>query len=380
MSASDVIPPQAGLDVKSVVKRFGGFTAVDDVSLSIKQGELISLLGPSGCGKTTILRMLGGLEFPDSGTIVVAGRNIEQLPPYERDIGFVFQRYALFPHMTVAANVAYPLKKRGIRTNELREKTKAALDLVGLSGFDDRKPSTLSGGQQQRVALARAIVFEPKLLLLDEPLAALDKQLRERMQFEVRRIQRRLGITTLFVTHDQTEAMAISDRIAVMRNGRVEQFGTAAELYEKPATEFVASFVGDSNLIDCELTDVADGHLATLINGTMVHVAKADFAGAGKLLLRPERIKLLSNDDDVKADNLVRGRVAEVAYLGNSIQMVANCSGLSLTMQIPNSENRPSIESGQEITLGWGRGDCVAIPRHASAADASVQLDRGNRP
>lgn len=353
---------ETGLEVKSIVKRFGAFTAVDDVSFKVKRGELVALLGPSGCGKTTILRMLGGLDFPDSGAIVISGRNIEHLPAYERDIGFVFQRYALFPHMTVAANVAYPLRKRGIAKRERQERTNAALELVGLSGFADRNPATMSGGQQQRVALARAIVFEPQVLLLDEPLGALDKQLRDRMQFEVRRIQRALGITTIFVTHDQIEAMAISDRIAVMQGGRIEQIGTALELYDAPATEFVAGFIGDSNLLECDVQETAAGPVARLSNGNAFRIRPSAITGSAKLLLRPERIKIVADTVEVKADNIVRARITDVVYLGESTQCVVDMSGVRLVIRSANDGGRVLAATGDHVQLCWQASDCVVLP------------------
>ncbi|MFC7397757.1 ABC transporter ATP-binding protein [Chelatococcus sp. GCM10030263] len=368
-SADNVSADGAGLEVKAVVKRFGPFTAVDGVSFSVRRGELVSLLGPSGCGKTTILRMLGGLEYPDGGAIILGGNSIEHLPPYRRNIGFVFQRYALFPHMTVAGNIAYPLAKRGVARNERLERVDRALDLVGLSGFADRNPTTLSGGQQQRVALARAIVFEPQVLLLDEPLGALDKQLRDRMQFEVRRIQRTLGITTIFVTHDQIEAMAISDRIAIMKQGRIEQFGTASELYARPATEFVASFIGESNLLNCDVSNTAEGPIAKLANGFAVRAASAEVSGPARLLLRPECVEISSSAADVSNDNSAQARVEEVVYLGESTRVVVNLSGVRLMVRVTNNHlQRVDLRPGGDVRLNWRASDTLILPRESGLA------------
>lgn len=360
---------RAGLEVKSLVKRFGAFTAVDGVSFSVRRGELVSLLGPSGCGKTTILRMLGGLEYPDGGAIILGGKSIEHLPPYERNIGFVFQRYALFPHMTVAGNIGYPLAKRGVARKERLDRVNRALDLVGLSGFADRNPTTLSGGQQQRVALARAIVFEPQVLLLDEPLGALDKQLRDRMQFEVRRIQRTLGITTIFVTHDQIEAMAISDRIAIMKQGRIEQFGTASELYAKPATEFVASFIGESNLLNCDVSHTAEGSIAKLANGFAVRVAPAQVSGPARLLLRPECVAISLSGADASNDNSVQARIEEVVYLGESTRVVVDLSGIRLIVRVTNNHLQGmDLRQGGDLRLNWRASDSLLLPRESGAA------------
>lgn len=232
-----------------VSKAFGIVTVVDDLDLSISKGEFVSMLGPSGSGKTTLLMMLAGFEKPTSGAISVGGRRVDALPPYRRNMGVVFQNYALFPHMTVAENVAFPLKMRGVARSEVVERVSRALDMVQLSSFQDRKPIQLSGGQQQRVALARALVFEPEVVLMDEPLGALDKKLREQMQLDIRDIHRRLGLTIVFVTHDQGEALTMSDRIAIFNHGKIEQIGTPSQIYDHPKTQFVAQFIGETNLL-----------------------------------------------------------------------------------------------------------------------------------
>ena len=245
----------AELSVEGVTKRFGEVVALDDVSLAVAEGELLTILGPSGSGKTTLLKVVAGFETPDAGTVRVDGVEITALPPARRDIGMVFQNYALFPHLTVKGNVAFPLEMRNVARAEIERRVGEALALVELAGYEARLPRQLSGGQQQRVALARAIVFNPRLLLLDEPFGALDRKLRETMQLEVRRLQRRLGLTTIFITHDQEEALVLSDRIAVMNKGTIQQIATTTEIYERPANDFVADFVGESNIFHGTLTE-----------------------------------------------------------------------------------------------------------------------------
>src|SRR5688572_11305539 len=239
----------ASVDLVNLRKLYGGVVALDTLTLSVKQGEFVTLLGPSGSGKTTTLMMIAGFEDPSAGDILVNGEPVVSRPPHRRNIGVVFQSYALFPHMTVAGNVGYPLRMRHVRRDDVRRRVAAALDLVQLGALGDRYPAQLSGGQQQRVALARALVFEPPLLLMDEPLGALDKKLREDLQLEIKRIHRDVGVTVIYVTHDQSEALTMSDRIAIMRAGRLEQYGAADELYERPATRFVAEFVGEATLL-----------------------------------------------------------------------------------------------------------------------------------
>src|SRR2546422_67557 len=243
--------------LESVSKRFGGIGAVDDVSFPIAEGEFFSLLGPSGCGKTTTLRMIAGFETPDEGRIVVGGEDVTDMPVHRRDMGMIFQSYALFPHRTVAENVAFGLRMRGLDKAAIKERVTHALRQVALEGYEQRQPQQLSGGQQQRVALARAIVIRPRVLLCDEPLAALDRKLRQSMQFELKQLQQQLGVTLIFVTHDQEEAMTVSDRIAVMNAGRIEQIGSPSEIYNRPRTRFVADFIGEINLFEGEWRDGA---------------------------------------------------------------------------------------------------------------------------
>ena len=265
--------------LENVIKQFGGWTAVDNISLTIEGGEFFSLLGPSGCGKSTTLSMIGGFETPSAGAIYLDGEDVSRQPSYKRDVNTVFQSYALFPHLTIFENVAFGLRRKGVKSDEVTQRTSEMLELVDLAGFAKRKPGQLSGGQAQRVALARALVNKPKLLLLDEPLGALDLKLRKQMQIELKRIQSEVGITFLFVTHDQEEAMAMSDRLAVMSKGRIEQVGTPADVYDHPATEFVASFLGASNLLPGSIT-AQNGAQAqvTLEDGAIITVPRAVLA------------------------------------------------------------------------------------------------------
>ncbi len=280
----------APVELRAVTKRYGAVTAVDAVSFAIEAGNLVTLLGPSGCGKTTTLRMIAGLEVPSSGEILIGGEDVTRLPPSERDVSMVFQSYALFPHMTVMENVAYGLA--GLPKTEQREKAEEGLRLVGLEGYEKRLPSELSGGQQQRVACARALVLEPRVLLFDEPLSNLDAKLRRRMRDDIRELQRGLGLTSVYVTHDQEEALAVSDRIIVMNRGAIAQEGTPVDLYERPADAFVADFIGGANLVDCEVTG-RDGERALVRVGSLnLAVRSAHEKGAAKLVIRPAAVEL----------------------------------------------------------------------------------------
>lgn len=352
----------AALVVDRLEKRFGQVVAIKDISLTVQRGEFLSLLGPSGSGKTTILRVIGGLDYATSGRIILNGRDVQSLPPYRRNIGVVFQKYALFPHMTAAQNIEFPLKRHGIAREERKRRVGSALDLVRLTGLGDRYPAQLSGGQEQRVALARAIVFEPEVLLLDEPLGALDKQLRERMQREIRSLQADLRITTIFVTHDQTEAMAMSDRIAVINHGLIEQIDTPEALYERPATEFVAGFIGDSNLIPCELLEVCT-RCATvrLAEDAIVEVPRREKIGTTpKLLLRPERITL-AHGSGQRGCNSIRGTIVARVYFGDVIVYTIAAGPLTLMVKQPHQDDaaRPGI--GEEVTARWNPDDGVLV-------------------
>jgi putative spermidine/putrescine transport system ATP-binding protein len=338
--------------------------AVADVTLRIRAGEFFSLLGPSGCGKTTTLRMIAGFERPSSGRITIAGRDITNVPVHRRDIGMVFQTYALFPHRTVAQNVAFGLKMRRRPASEIKERVEHTLAMVALADFADRYPHELSGGQQQRVALARAIVIEPPLLLCDEPLGALDKKLRQQMQFELKSLQRRLGVTLVCVTHDQEEALAMSDRIGVMSAGRLEQVGSPLEIYDRPRSRFVADFIGDTNLIEGRIAARRgpDVKLATEDGLDLVVRAPEIVDGEGRILiaLRPEKIRLLNGDADL--DNQVRGSIDSANFQGgNILYRIALRSGRLLLAEVPNDGSSPVLQPGTPVEAGWQMGDAVVL-------------------
>ncbi len=301
---------------ESVVKKFGDVTALTSLSLAIDPGELVTLLGPSGCGKTTTLRLIAGLESATSGKILIGGKDVTDLTATYRNVSMVFQSYALFPHMSVVENVSYGLRVSGIKKAEALEQAEDGLKMVGLAGFGDRLPSELSGGQQQRVAVARAIVLQPEVLLLDEPLSNLDAKLRRHVREEIRQIQQDLGLTAVYVTHDQEEAMAISDRIIVMRNAEIAQQGTPKDLYSHPNSEFIADFIGDANVVACEVTGIADGVADIRLGDTGLKV-RTDLRGipAAKLVVRPQSVRL--GADPASG---IRASVAHAAYLGNQIQ------------------------------------------------------------
>ncbi|GCB05203.1 putative 2-aminoethylphosphonate ABC transporter ATP-binding protein [Ralstonia sp. SET104] len=317
------------LSVRQVSRRFGAFTALDGVSLDVAQGEFVCLLGPSGCGKTTLLRIIAGLEAQDGGQIVAGSRDISNLPPRERDYGIVFQSYALFPNLTVAQNVAYGLDTSNGNRARMQERVSEMLALVGLTGSEAKYPSQLSGGQQQRVALARALAPAPSLLLLDEPMSALDAQVREHLRVELRRLQRKLNVTTLMVTHDQDEAMAMADRIAVMSNGRIEQTGSPAEIYSRPATGFVAGFVGQANWLPLQHAEDGTPTLAgqpLLLDPAFAAGSSGSAWAQGRLFCRPEAVTLHPDDD---APNRHLARVVDQIYLGSRTRVTLSIDGLA---------------------------------------------------
>jgi spermidine/putrescine transport system ATP-binding protein len=342
--------------LENVTKRFSDVTAVDDMSLDIESGKFYAFLGPSGCGKTTTLRMIGGFEEPTEGTIYLGDRTVTGLPPYKRDVNTVFQSYALFPHLTVFENVAFGLRRRGVKKQLLRGQVDEMLRIVGLEGYGGRRPKQLSGGQQQRVALARALVNRPRVLLLDEPLGALDLKLRKEMQLELKRIQHEVGITFVHVTHDQEEAMTMADTIVIMNGGRIEQQGTPDELYEQPRTVFVAGFLGVSNLLAG--TVEADDRVV-LADGTGVTVpreALAGRAGAVRIGVRPEKLRIGGEDPNTHS-----GTVSESAYNGVSTQYIVATPAGAVTVYVQN--DRPGargVAPGERLTLGWSP-DCTFI-------------------
>jgi putative spermidine/putrescine transport system ATP-binding protein len=337
---------------------------VRDLSLEIAKGEFLTLLGPSGSGKTTTLMMLAGFETATSGEIYLDGKPINRIAPEHRNIGMVFQSYALFPHMTVAENVGFPLSVRGITGEAAHSRVMAALDKVGLKGLESRRPAQMSGGQQQRVAVARALVFEPQLVLMDEPLSALDKQLREQLQYEIKRLHSDLGITIVYVTHDQTEALAMSDRIAVFHNGRIQQIDVPTQLYERPANAFVAQFIGENNTLkgivhsvsgsECQIA-LADG---TLIQGQAV---AAPALGANKLVsIRPERVRI--NPQTPGDGNVVSATVVDITYLGRYARLRLKACGLEdFIVTLPNDGRDLALAGGNPIHIGWDAVDCRVL-------------------
>jgi spermidine/putrescine transport system ATP-binding protein len=367
----------ADVDVRldRVTKRFGEMVAVDDLTLEIDQGEFFSLLGPSGCGKTTSLRMIGGFEEPTQGTIYLGGSDVTNLPAYRRNVNTVFQSYALFPHLDVADNVAFGLRRKNVAKPEVERRVKEALVLVDLPGFEKRTPSQLSGGQQQRVALARALVNHPKVLLLDEPLGALDLKLRKQMQLELKRIQSEVGITFLYVTHDQEEAMTMSNRLAVMRHGKIEQIGGPEDVYENPSTEFVAGFLGASNLLDGEIKERTDGAATVaLATGGSVAVPTARLngqTGRVKVGVRPEKIRLEADTGEVVGGwNSVTGTLRVATFVGVSHQFTVDGPGdRTLTVYAQNLGAETIPAPGQAVRLLWRPEHTFVVKPSAPLAD-----------
>jgi putrescine transport system ATP-binding protein len=354
--------------IEAVSKHFDGVAAVDRVSLSIGRGELFSLLGGSGCGKTTLLRLLAGFERADGGRILLDGVDMTDVPPYQRPLNMMFQSYALFPHMTVAQNVAFGLRQDGVRAAERRRRVGEALELVQLVGFDQRRPHQLSGGQRQRVALARSLVKRPKLLLLDEPLAALDKKLREQTQLELVRIQSQVGITFVMVTHDQEEAMTMSTRIGVMRAGRIVQIGTPAEIYESPASRFVADFVGTINLFEARFVrdDAGRAVLSCPEAGTELMIGRPLGAVPGAAIcvaVRPEKLRLAREPTGIGA-NRASGVIQDIAYLGGlSTYHVRLDRGIVLRVTTPNLDRRAAsgLAVGARVEISWSPDAAVVL-------------------
>ncbi|MFT3731795.1 MAG: ABC transporter ATP-binding protein [Hyphomicrobium sp.] len=324
------------LRLERVVKRYGNHAAVDEIDLLVEQGEFLTLLGPSGCGKTTTLRLIGGMDRPDSGVIEIMGRRVDRLPSYKRDTATVFQSGALFPHLTVAENVAYGLKMRGVSAGEIGPRVNRILDIVRMGGFSERYPAEMSGGQRQRVALARAMVVEPSILLFDEPMSALDLKLRLELRTEIRRLHQELGYTAVFVTHDQSEAMALSDRIAVMNKGKIEQIGPPIEIFEKPASEFVYTFVGES----CSLE--------------LPH--QAAIGARGRLFIRPSNLGLVNG---AGAENVLMARVASIEYLGGIYRIHAETDHGTIFF---DSAKAPTVGPDHMIKIGWKSADATYFP------------------
>jgi spermidine/putrescine transport system ATP-binding protein len=335
-----------------LVKRFADVTAVAGINLDMPPGEFFSLLGPSGCGKTTTLRCIAGFERPDEGQILLDGVDMAQTPPHKRNVNTVFQNYALFPHLSVADNVGFGLRYKEVSKAEAKTKISEALALVRLEGYEKRRPSQLSGGQQQRVALARALILNPEVLLLDEPLGALDAKLRKALQIELKSLQQEVGITFIYVTHDQEEALTMSDRLAVMSNGRVEQVGTPSEVYEEPATAYVADFLGVSNLMDAKAAGLApDGRASVRLGDFALAVAKGDIDARGdvKVTIRPERVRLEAQGST--GENRIPAMVERVVYVGSTLQMIVHLApGQTLQVWMQNEGDGIPFEQGAPIT------------------------------
>ncbi len=355
------------MHLRDVVKSFGKYNAVDHINLTIKSGEFFSLLGPSGCGKSTTLAMIGGFEEPTQGAILLGGQDVSHLPAYKRDVNTVFQSYALFPHLNVFENVAFGLRRKGLKQAEITSRVREMLALVDLVDFESRWPSRLSGGQAQRVALARALVNRPKLLLLDEPLGALDLKLRRQMQLELKRIQSEIGITFLFVTHDQEEAMVMSDRLAVMAGGRIEQVGAPADVYDNPVSEFVAAFLGISNLLPA-VVEARGAEIATarLADGTILQFQSARLKRAAteiKIGIRPEKLRIMAPGETLPADcNSLEAMVEVATYMGVNHQYnVRTHAGQSLTIYVQNLGVGQTIAQGDAVRLAWHRNHSFII-------------------
>jgi len=360
------------VELRAVTKRFGSLTAVNAITLKVRKGEFLSLLGPSGCGKTTSLRLIAGFEQPDEGEVLIGGMDASDAPPYKRDVNTVFQNYALFPHMSVLDNVAYGLKQRKVDKPQRHAGARAALELVRMTGRESDRPAMLSGGQQQRVALARALVMNPRVLLLDEPLGALDLKLRKEMQIELKRIQHQVGITFIYVTHDQEEALSMSDRVAVMSNGAIEQLDEPRAIYDRPLTPFVAGFIGDMNFLDGEVAEAADGGFAIDTGAGIVVRGRGDAAKGTRVRvgLRAERIVAAPGVSGGTANSATAEMVTKM-YLGDQIQIVAKLAdGRNVVVREQRSTADPTLETmnpGDQIALSWDETAPLLLGEAAAA-------------
>ncbi|MGE8317634.1 MAG: ABC transporter ATP-binding protein [Comamonas sp.] len=358
----------AKLSIAGLAKRYGSFVALHPTDLQVAEGEFLTLLGPSGSGKTTLLSMIAGLAVPDEGQLLINGQDVTYGAPYERDIGMVFQNYALFPHMTIAENIAFPLKMRKLDRATAMQRAQQALELVHLPHVAGRFPKELSGGQQQRIALARCLVYKPSIVLMDEPLGALDKKLREHMQLEIKRIHRESGTTIVYVTHDQEEAMTMSDRICLMNGGRIEQLGTPGDLYFRPRTPFVADFLGESNLLQGAVVQAADGQaeIALAGSGTAIRASAHQPLPAGtavRVMVRPQNIALGSALGD--AQQSFTGQVMDTMITGGLTKLYLSAAQLGsapIVLSFPTSVNTPSFRLGSSVAFGWASADAVAVP------------------
>ncbi len=364
-SASPSVTAEHYVSFEKVQKSYDGeILVVKDLNLDIASGEFLTMLGPSGSGKTTCLMMLAGFEPATAGEIYLNGRGINNVPPHKRSIGMVFQNYALFPHMTVAENLAFPLKVRKMDASDVDAKVSRALSMVELPDMGNRRPAQLSGGQQQRVAVARALVFEPDLILMDEPLGALDKQLREQMQYEIKHIHENLGVTVVYVTHDQSEALTMSDRVAVFDDGIIQQLSTPDDLYERPQNSFVAQFIGENNKLFGTVSGI-EGDVCSieLDSGGKITAEKVNVSKVGDkstLSLRPERVEISPNKGDV--DNIVEGEIIELIYLGDHIRTRMRVAGSDdFIVKVANSAGHVPLAEGTTVKVGWKTQDCKAL-------------------
>ncbi|MEE2682453.1 MAG: ABC transporter ATP-binding protein [Actinomycetota bacterium] len=348
----------AAVELREITKKFGDVVAVDNVDLAIEDGEFFAMLGPSGCGKTTTLRMIAGLEFPTQGSLSIFGEEVGTLAPNKRSVNTVFQNYALFPHLTVLDNVGFGLKMQGIDKKETRSRAMEMIELVQLKGLEDRKPDQMSGGQQQRVALARALVNQPKVLLLDEPLGALDLKLRQEMQLELKKLQRDVGISFVFVTHDQEEALTMSDRIAVMHEGKLLQVASPEEIYESPANRFVADFIGRTNLLE---GTVSDEETVVLTNGVPIRALSGFQEGTRvSLSIRPERVRISRLQEEADSLSSINGTVETITYLGNARVYAIKFTWLSIEVREENNPGMEIFEPGAEVTVSWDH-DAISV-------------------
>jgi putative spermidine/putrescine transport system ATP-binding protein len=366
MTSPALTKENAAVTFDGVSKNFGGVKALDGVSLDIGRGEFMTLLGPSGCGKTTLLKLAAGFLAPDSGTVAIDGKCVNDVPTYKREIGMMFQNYALFPHMNVTDNIAYGLKTRQVPRHDIRRRVSEALALVKLTGMEDRKPRQLSGGQQQRVALARALVINPTVLLLDEPFSALDKNLRASMQIELREIQRKLGLTTIFVTHDQSEALSLSDRMAVMSEGTIRQLGAPLDIYRRPSDRFVASFVGDTNCLRGELLGIAGLEAVIALGGAQIKVGSEHLAAARPsalvdLFVRPERLRVGAPNEP----GAMAGQIVAQTYHGGHVDLQIACRACSDGLLLVRSAGDQAMTrwpAGVEVGISVDAEGCTAFP------------------
>jgi spermidine/putrescine transport system ATP-binding protein len=354
------------VELQAVTKRFGGYSAVNEVDLQIRAGEFITLLGPSGCGKTTLLRMISGFETPSSGAVLLGGKDVTHEPPYRRDVNQVFQSYALFPHLSVRDNIAFGLRMKKVPKDEIEERVRAAVLMVSLEGMEQRKPSQLSGGQRQRVALARAIVCRPKVLLLDEPLSALDAKLRHAMQVELKELQRKLGITFIFVTHDQEEALTMSDRIAVINKGRIEQLGDVSQIYHRPRTTFVANFIGQANILRATVLSRSGTRARVRLEAGVELLVNAEYLVSGidsvLVSIRPEKI-CLRKEQQASFENRFPALVEDELFKGATDQLRLKIeSGLRLTAVVANeSSGQEAVHAGDQVFCHLHPDDIVIV-------------------